>query len=59
MATATRCPSGDCPTIGVEATALGDYEAVQTEAGDWLIYEFDEEEAWIQSDVYFPRSACV
>lgn len=59
MATKTRCASGDCPTIGVEANTLEDFGDVQTDEGDWLIFEFDEEEAWIQSDVYFTRDCCV
>ncbi len=59
MATKARCPEGDCPTLGVDANPLGRYVDVDTGDGEWLIYDRDGEDAWIQSDLYYPREACV
>jgi len=59
MAAQARCPDGDCPTIGVEATPLGPYGDVATDGGQWLIYDVDDEGAWIQSDLYLSRESCV
>jgi len=59
MATKARCPDGDCPTVGVEATPLERYGDVATEDGQWLIYDLDHERAWIQSDLYLSRESCV
>lgn len=54
----TTCPD-DCPTLGVEAHSLARYRDVSDEGDGWIIYDHEREDAWIQSDVYYPRSACV
>jgi hypothetical protein len=54
----TTCPD-DCPTIGVEAQPLVRFRDIQPEDGGWIIYDDDAEDAWIQSDVYYPRANCV
>jgi hypothetical protein len=59
MSTETRCPDGDCPTVGVDASPLERFAAVETDDGEMLVYDTDGEDAWIQSDLYYPRDACV
>lgn len=59
MATKARCPSADCPTLGVDANRLERYADVDTGDGEWLIYDQDAERAWIQSDLYYSREACI
>jgi hypothetical protein len=59
MATEAHCPAGDCPSIGVDATPLDPFASVETDSAEMLIYDQGNEDAWIQSDVYYPREACV
>lgn len=58
MTTEPRCVEGDCPTIGVEAAALERFADVSTDDDDLLIYDREEVDAWIQSDLYFARESC-
>lgn len=51
--TDTSGRDGDCPTVGADARELARFAAVETDAGDLLIYDEDEEAAWLQSDVYY------
>lgn len=37
-------------TTGPDATDFDDYDAVETEEGDLIIYGLDRDEAWVQSD---------
>lgn len=57
MAHAT-CPD-DCSTVGVDAQSIERYEDVEAEDGDLIIYDGESQEAWIQSDVFYPRSTSV
>jgi hypothetical protein len=59
MATETRCASGDCPTVGVEAMPLDEFADVDTDDGEMIVYDTDNDDAWIQSDLYYPRATCV
>jgi hypothetical protein len=59
MSTETRCADGDCPTVGVDASALERFAAVETEDAEMLVYDTDGEDAWIQSGLHYPRDACV
>lgn len=54
----TTCPD-DCQTLGVDARSLARYRAVETEDSEWIVYDDENEGAWIQSDVYFPRASCL
>lgn len=56
MSTETYCPDGDCPTVGVEAPNLDRFAFVETDDGELLVYDTENEDAWIQSDVHFERS---
>lgn len=53
----TTCPD-DCSTLGVDARPLVRYRDVEAENGGWIVYDDDVEDAWIQSDVYYPRATC-
>lgn len=59
MATKSRCPSADCPSLGIDANPLNRYTDVNTGEGEWLIYDEDAESAWIQSNVYYARANCI
>ena len=52
------CPD-DCTTVGVDARPLERYEDVVAEDGDLIVYDNEDQEAWIQSDVFYPRASCV
>lgn len=54
----TTCPD-DCSTLGVDAHSLARYRAVETDDHKWIIYDDEYEDAWIQSDVFFPRATCI
>ncbi|MFD1564477.1 hypothetical protein ACFR99_13075 [Haloarchaeobius amylolyticus] len=49
MSTDTTHPNQQ-PTIGVDAAPLERYSAVQTETDQLIVYDEQEEDAWIQSD---------
>lgn len=57
MARAT-CPD-DCSTVGVDAQPLERYEDVAAEDGDLIVYDDEAQDAWIHSDVYYPRANCI
>ena len=59
MSTEVHCPAGECPSVGVEAIDLRRYADVRTGDGELLVYDTDDEDAWIQADVYFDRDAVV
>lgn len=40
------------PTVGANAADLVAFEAVETATGDLLVYDDENEDAWLQSDVY-------
>lgn len=52
------CPD-DCSTVGVDAQPLERYEDVEAEDGALIVYDKEDQEAWIQSDVFYPRDGCV
>lgn len=56
--THATCPD-DCSTVGVDAQSLERYEDVEAENGDLIVYDDEDQEAWIQSDVFYPRFSCV
>jgi len=45
----------DRPTIGVDAVPLDRFADVGTEEGQLLVYDRDDETAWVQADLYVPR----
>lgn len=47
------------PTVGADAVSLVAYDDVETEGGDLLIYEQENEDAWIQSDIHADRADLV
>jgi hypothetical protein len=59
MATEAHCPDGNCPSLGIEATPLERFADVSTEDGQLLVYDRNDEDAWIQSDLYYAREAVV
>lgn len=59
METETDCPSGECPTVGVDAIPLDDFVAIDNGGTEVLIYDRNAEDAWIQSDVYFTCETCI
>ena len=56
MATSSACPGENCSTLGVEAVSLDPFADVETNDGELIIYDEENEEAWIQSDTYSHRS---
>lgn len=55
MASVQTCPGEHCSTIGVEAVPLERYVSIETADGERIVYDREDEGAWIQSNVYFPR----
>ena len=55
MSITNVCPSEDCHTLGVDANDLDRYADIATGSGDLLVYDREEEDAWIQSDTFVPR----
>jgi len=49
MSTDTTHPDQQ-PTIGVDAAPLERYSAIQTETDQLIVYNEQNEDAWIQSD---------
>lgn len=49
----------DGPTVGVEVRSLERYEDIAAEDGDLIVYDHRDQEAWIRSDAFYPRSTCV
>ena len=58
MGTETAAPTGDRPPTVADA-ALERYADVTTHEGELLVYDVDEEDAWIQADLYYSRDALV
>ncbi|MFB6205372.1 MAG: hypothetical protein ABEJ05_02435 [Haloglomus sp.] len=57
MATANTCPDGDCTTLGVDAVPLDDFDQMESGDGDLIIFDVNEEGAWVQSDSSLSRAA--
>jgi hypothetical protein len=53
------CPGEHCSTVGVDAAPLEQYVSIDTGDGESILYDREEDDAWIQSDVYFPRETLV
>jgi len=49
MAVRTDDSTTDYQTIGMDATELGQYADVSLDDGQVIIYDKDNEEAWVQS----------
>jgi hypothetical protein len=52
------CPA-HCPTVGVDAQPLARYASVEADGGEMIVYDKEDEDAWIQSDVYAASEECV
>jgi len=59
MSIRSYCPDGECPSLGVDAASLEGFADVSTGEGEVLVYDVDNEDAWVQSELSFARSACV
>lgn len=57
MSSERICQEGDCPTFGVETVRLERFADVGTDDGERIVYDAEEEDAWIQADLYFPRES--
>lgn len=56
MAASSTCPGENCSTLGVDAVSLDAFTGVETSDGELIIYDEENEEAWIQSDIHSHRS---
>lgn len=59
MAVSNPCPGENCATVGIDAISLDAFAAVDTDDGEMIVYDRENEDAWIQSDVYCPRNQIV
>lgn len=59
MGTETAASAGDRPPTAAADAALERYADVTTHEGELLVYDVDEEDAWIQADIYYSRDALV
>lgn len=59
MGTETAAPAGDRPPTSTDDGPLKRFADVTTHEGDLLVYDVDEEDAWIQADLYYSRDALV
>lgn len=57
MAAANTCPGDDCATLGVDAVPLDDFDEMETDDGDLIVYDVNGEDVWVQSDRYVSRAA--
>jgi hypothetical protein len=57
MATANTCPDEDCTTLGIDAIPLGDFDGMESGDGDLIVFDVNEEDAWVQSDLYVSRES--
>lgn len=56
----TDTQSEDLPaTLGIDATPLESFAAVDTADGQLIVYDRDDEAGWIQSDLYVSRDAMI
>lgn len=56
MGLSDTCPGENCATVGIDAVPLGAFAAVETGDGEMIIYDQENEDAWIQSDRHYPRN---
>lgn len=56
MALSDADPGENCTTVGVDAVPLGAFAAVETDDGEMIVYDRENEDAWIQSDRHYPRN---
>jgi hypothetical protein len=47
------------PTLGLDAVSLSRYDDIEAADGDLLVYDVENEDAWIQSTVYADRADLV
>jgi hypothetical protein len=57
MATANTCPGEHCTTLGVDAVPLDDFGEMESGGGDLIVYDVNEEDAWVQSSLYVSRES--
>jgi hypothetical protein len=57
MAIANTCPGESCTTLGVDAVPLDDFDDMESGDGDLIVYDVNEEEAWVQSSLYVSRES--
>lgn len=50
------CPGEDRASVGLDAIPLDDFAATDTVDGEMIVYDRGNEDAWIQSDVCYPRN---
>lgn len=56
MAVSNPCPGENCASVGLDAVALDDFAATDTVVGEIIVYDRENEDAWIRSDVCYPRN---
>jgi len=47
------------PTLGIDAASLSRYDDVEADDGDLLVYDVENEDAWVQSTVHADRADMV
>jgi len=48
----TRDDANDRRSVGIEASSLEQYSAVETDGADLIVYDEENDDAWIQSSVW-------
>lgn len=46
-------------TVGIDAIPPDAFDATDTYEGEMIVYDRENEDGWIQSDLYYPRNQIV
>jgi hypothetical protein len=57
MVTANTCPGEHCATLGVDAVPFDDFDGMESGDGDRIVFDVNEADAWVQSDLYVSRES--
>lgn len=59
MAMSSQSPGENSGSGDVDALPLDAFAAVDTYDGELIVYDRENEDVWIQSDLYYPRNQIV
>lgn len=59
MAVSNQSLGDNSGSVGIDAMPLEGFAAVDTFEGEMIVYDRENEDMWIQSDLYYPRNQIV
>lgn len=58
-AVSNQSPAENFDSVGIDAVPPDAFAAMDTYEGEMIVYDRENEDGWIQSDLYYPRNRIV